>query len=110
MTLTSTSTDLPTSKLFLKHQHRSTLSITGDILQACMDAGVDGILISKISQKANLSYTTAMNNCQKLINADMIRSIRNERKHIFTITEKGIKFFKEFQKFYDMVKEINIRC
>ena len=74
-----------------------------------MDAGIDGILVSKISQKANLSYGTTMNNCQKLIDASMIRSIRKEGKHIFTITEKGIVFFKEFQKFLEYIKEIKIR-
>lgn len=109
MTLASTVNDLATSRPLLKHQHRSALSITRDILQACMDAGIDGILISKISQNANLSYGTAMSNCQKLINANMIRSIRSQRKHVFTITEKGIRFFKEFQKFHEVVKEINIR-
>ena len=107
MILTSTINDLVTSKSFLK-RHRSNLSITRDILQACVDAGADGVLISKISQKANLSYSTAINNCQKLINANMVQSFRNERKHVFTITEKGIRFFKEFQKFHDVVKELNL--
>jgi|SRR5579864_5176450 len=108
MILTTTISNLPASKPFIKH-HRSNLSITRDILQACIDAGIDGILISKISQNANLSYGTAINNCQKLINADMIRSVKSNRKHIFMITEKGIEFFREFQKFHEVVKEINIR-
>jgi predicted transcriptional regulator len=90
-------------------QNRTVLGIARDILQACMDAGIDGIMISKISQRANLSYSSAMNTCHKLINADMIRYVRNKRSHIFTITEKGIRFFKEFQKFQDTVREINIR-
>jgi predicted transcriptional regulator len=109
MTLTSTLNELSSNKSFLKHRHRSTLSIARDILQACMDAGIDGIFISKISQKANLSYSTTISNCQKLINANLIRSVKNEKNHVFTITEKGIRFFKEFQKFHDYIKEINIR-
>src|SRR5689334_17895461 len=109
MPLTSTLNELSLNKQFLKNQHRSTLSITRDVLQACMDAGIDGILISKISQKANLSYSTTISCCQKLINANLLRSIKSERNHIFAITEKGIRFFREFQKFHEIVREINIR-
>jgi predicted transcriptional regulator len=100
---------MSTIKSFLKQQYRSSLGISGDILQACMNAGIEGILISKISQRANLSHTTAIENSRKLIDAGMIKSVRNKKNYIFIITEKGIKFFQEFQKFQDVVKEINIR-
>jgi predicted transcriptional regulator len=94
---------------FLKQQYRDSLTITRDILQVCMNAGVEGILISKLSQKANLSYNAAMENCQKLIDADIIKSVRNKRNYIFIITEKGIRFFHEIQKFQDTLNKINIR-
>ena len=109
MTVTKILDNLTPSKPNLKHQHRSAIGISADILRACMDAGGDGIIISKISQKANLSYGTTMDNCQKLIDANMVKSIKKEGKHIFMITEKGIRFFKEFQKFLDYIKEIKIR-
>ncbi|TLX71397.1 MAG: transcriptional regulator [Thaumarchaeota archaeon] len=98
-----------TIKTFLKQQNRGSLAITRDILQACMHAGIEGILISKISQNANLSYNTVRKSCQKLIDADLIKSVRSKRSYIFIITEKGIKFFHEFQKFQDTIMEINIR-
>ncbi len=94
---------------FLKQQYRTSLGIIYDILQVCMDAGIDGIPISKISQKANLSHNAVMNNCKKLIDVGMIETSRIKRKYIFAITEKGIKFFSELQKFQDIVREINIR-
>ena len=53
------------SRTLLK-QNRSVLGIVRDILQACVDAGINGILVSKISQRANLSYGKATDNCQKL--------------------------------------------
>jgi hypothetical protein len=40
---------MSTIKFFLKQQNRGSLAITRDILQACMNAGIEGILISKIS-------------------------------------------------------------
>ena len=101
----SRSADVP----FLKHQYRTPLGITHDIMQACLDAGLGGIAISRISQKANLSHSAVMYNCKRLIDAEMMRANRIKRKYIFIITEKGIKFFHELQKFQDMMREINIR-
>ena len=99
------STDVP----FLKHQYRTPLGITYDIMQACIEVGLGGIAISRISQKANLSHGAVMYNCKKLIDAGMMQTNRIKRKYIFIITEKGIKFFHELQKFQDMMQEINIR-
>ena len=100
---------MSTNKPFLKRRHRAPLSITKDILQACMDAGIEGILISKVSNKANLSYDAVIANCQKLIDAGLINSIKNKRNYIFIITEKGIKIFQELQKFRDIAREMNIK-
>ena len=94
---------------FLKQQYRDPLTITRDILQVCMNAGIEGVKISKISQKANLSYNVAIENCRKLIDVNIIKSVRDKKNYIFIITEKGIRFFHEFQKFQDTMDEINFR-
>ncbi len=103
--LDSRSADVP----FLKHQYRTPLGITYDVMQACIEAGLSGIAISRISQRANLSHSAVMYNCKRLIDAGMMETNRIKRKYIFIITEKGIKFFQELQKFQDMIREINIR-
>ena len=69
--LDSRSTDVP----FLKHQYRTPLGITYDIMQACIEAGLTGIAISRISQRANLSHSAVMYNCKRLIDAGMMREI-----------------------------------
>ena len=100
--------DKSSNMLFVR-QYRSSLGITLDILQACMEAGVDGISVFKISQKANLSHSVIVDNCQKLANVGIVKTDRIKKKYIFTITEKGIKFFYELEKFKDTVQEMNIR-
>jgi len=70
---------------------------------------MDGISVFKISQKANLSHSAVVNNCQKLANVGIVKTNRIKRKYIFVITEKGIKLFYELEKFQHMAKEINIR-
>ena len=74
-----------------------------------MEAGIGGISVFRISQKANLSHSAVVDNCQKLTNVGIVKTNRIKRKYIFTITEKGIKFFYELEKFQDTIKEINIR-
>ena len=100
--------DKPVDMLFVR-QYRSSLGITLDILQACMEAGIDGTSVFKISQKANLSHSVIVDNCQKLDNVGIVKTNKIKRKYIFTITEKGIKFFYELEKFKDTIQEMNIR-
>jgi predicted transcriptional regulator len=93
----------------LVEHRRAPLGVFKDILEAVMDAGIEGMIISKISRKANLSHDAAILNCQKLTEAGLLQSLRIRRNYIFMITEKGIRFFHEFQKFHDTIKELNVR-
>ena len=92
-----------------KPQYRSTLGIIRDILQACMDSGAGGTLISEISRKANLSHYAALENCQRLAHAGILTPFRTRRNNIFAITEKGIRFYQEFERFHEIAKELKIR-
>src|SRR5579872_6150812 len=94
--------DKSISNPFLKHQYRTSLGITWDILQACMEAGVNGISVFKISQKANLSHSAVVDNCKRLTNVGIVKTNRIKRKYIFIITEKGTKLFYELEKFQHM--------
>ncbi len=108
MTYDLTSDKKP-AMISFRHQYRTSLGITFDILEACMDAGINGILISRVSQKANLSHNAVVCNCQRLVDAGVITDSRTKRKYSFTITEKGIQLYNELKRFQDTIKEINIR-
>lgn len=74
-----------------------------------MEYGMEGTIISSIARKANLSHYTAMDKCQKLINFGLMESREDKKSRHFIITEKGIKFYQEMQKFLQVVQEIKIR-
>jgi len=74
-----------------------------------MDGGSSGAMISSISRRTNLSHNTLTENCQKLIDAGMVESTNNTRNHMFVITEKGIHFFHEMQKFIEVAQLVKIR-
>ncbi len=74
-----------------------------------MDGGLQGVIISAISRRANLSHYAVLEKCQKLIDAGLVESMKDDRNRLFKITEKGIRFFQEFQRFQGVVQGLNLR-
>ena len=90
-------------------QYRSEMGIIADILGVAMDCGAQGAIISSIARRANLSHYAVLDKCQKLIDAELVKSTKDNRNRIFIITEKGIRFFQEFQRFQILVQSVNLR-
>ncbi len=85
------------------------MGILGDILDVTMEGGRGGVIISAISRKANLSHYAVLDKCEKLVEAGLVESIKNERNRLYMITEKGLNFFQEFRRFQDLVESMNLR-
>lgn len=92
-----------------KQQYRSEIRIIADILSVIRDAGRDGIIVSAISRNTNTSYKVINEKCQKLIDARLLESTKNNRNLRFVITEKGMSFFEQLQQFVEMIQTLNIR-
>ena len=92
-----------------KQQYRSEMGIMGDILDVTTSGGRDGVIVSAISRKANLSHYAVLDKCQKLIDAGLVNSVKNERNRKYMVTEKGLQFVQEFQKFQSLVESMNLR-
>jgi len=93
----------------MKQQYRSELGVISEILQVTMDCGMQGAIISSIARRANLSHYTAMEKCQKLIDFGLMELRIDKKSRSFIITEKGIQFYHEMQKFLEIAQEIKIR-
>jgi len=85
------------------------MGIIADILGVTMDGGTQGVIVSAISRRANLSHYAVLEKCQKLIDAGLVESMKDNRNRLFVITEKGIRFFQEFQRFQNIVQTMNLR-
>ncbi len=92
-----------------KQQYRSEMGIMGDILDVTMAGGRQGVIVSAISRKANLSHYAVLDKCEKLVTAGLVESSKNDRNRIFMITEKGLRFFQEFKRFQDLVESMSLR-
>ena len=85
------------------------MGIIADILNVAMEGGCQGVIISAISRRANLSHYAVLEKCQKLIDAGLVESMKEDRNRLYKITEKGIQFFQEFQRFQGVVQVLNLR-
>ena len=85
------------------------MGIISNILQTTMDHGAQGTIISSIARVSNLSHYTAVEKCQKLVGFGLMESRKYKRGQIFTITEKGIQFFRELQRFEEYIQALKIR-
>ncbi len=85
------------------------MGIMGDILDVTMDGGREGVIVSAISRKANLSHYAVLDKCEKLVIAGLVDSVKNDRNRLFMITEKGLEFFQEFRRFQTLVESMNLR-
>ena len=81
----------------------------GDILDVTMDGGRNGVIVSAISRKANLSHYAVLDKCEKLVEAGLVDSVKNDRNRLFMMTEKGVRFFQEFRRFQSLVESMNLR-
>ncbi len=94
----------------LKTQYRSEMAIIHDIMSLTAHEGLSGVIISRLSRNANLSYYTVIEKCERLIEAGLMEMIRDQRNRFYIITEKGIKFFNELTRFFNLVQSLNLRC
>jgi predicted transcriptional regulator len=92
-----------------KQQYRSEMGIISDILHVIIDCGRQGEIISSIARKANLSHYAAIDKCQKLVGFGLMERVINKKTQFFIITEKGMQFFQEMQKFIEMIQAVKIR-
>ena len=88
---------------------RTRIRSLGDILGALSDAGREGLIVSSISRKANLSHYAAIERCSELELAELVETKFVDKKNVYVITEKGLKFFDEYRNFQLLVDPLNLR-
>lgn len=93
-----------------KSVYRSEMGIMHEILSIAAFCGRDGVNVSKIASKANLSHYAVIDKCDSLIEAGLMEIHMNKRNRIFKMTEKGRMFFVELDRFQSLVNSLNLRC
>ncbi len=80
----------------MKRKYRSRIQIMADILKVIEDRGK--ARFTHILYGANLSYDRLKKYLKELIDRGLIREETIENVTYYYLTEKGVKFLKEYEK------------
>ncbi len=70
-----------------------------DVLENVDYAGSEGLQITNLIQKANISHSRLQKLIKNLSGSGLINKIEYDNKSTFIITEKGRLFLEEYKKF-----------
>ena len=96
----------------LKHKktfYRTQIHSLGDVLEVIKESGREGVIVSVIGRKANLSHYPVLKRCEILMSAGLIESVLKNQNKTFIITEKGLRFIQEYREFQILVESLNLR-
>ena len=72
------------------------------VLDNMSNAGMDGLTVSEIILKSNISHSSLQKLVHNLSSSGLVNKIEYEKKQTFVITEKGRLLLQEYKKFSDL--------
>ena len=89
-------------------KYRTNMQIMAQVLDKMQDAGSQGLIISRLTQKANLSHDRLTSLTTILIGTRLITKIEYDGRNCYVITDKGMMFLSEYQKFFDFANSFGL--
>ncbi|PSN84199.1 hypothetical protein B9Q01_01850 [Candidatus Marsarchaeota G1 archaeon OSP_D] len=91
-----------------REKYRSRISIIVDVLKAIGEEGKDQKL-THILSKANIPYSRLTSLLEELEKLEFIKSVENENKRVYVLTQKGRKYIAEYEKFKRFSEAFGLR-
>ncbi|KAG2474497.1 MAG: hypothetical protein NPMRTH4_380003 [Nitrosopumilales archaeon] len=88
--------------------YRNSTQIVADLLTATEQSGQDGIKITPLIKKANLSHSRLTKFVENLTGAGLINKIEYDGKNTFIITPKGRQYLESYEKFSDFSESFGL--
>ena len=85
----------------VEKNYRNSTQIVCDLLTVTQNSGQDGIAVTLLCQKGNLSHSRLRNFLSRLTGSGLVNQIEYDGKNTFVITEKGRLFLEEYTKFHE---------
>ena len=85
----------------LEKNYRNSPQIVCDLLTVTQNSGQNGIAVTSLCQKGNLSHSRLRNFLSRLTGSGLVNQIEYDGKNTFVITEKGRLFLEEYTKFHE---------
>ena len=91
-----------------KMTYRNSLQIMTNVLDNMSNAGMDGLTVSQIILKSNISHSRLQKLVHNLSSSGLVNKIEYEKKQTFVITEKGRLLLQEYKKFSDLAETFGL--
>ena len=88
--------------------YRNSLQIMTQVLESTQYAGQEGIPITSLIRRSNISHSRLTSLTKNLISSGLINKIEYNGKNTFVITEKGVLFLEEYQKFNNFANSFGL--
>jgi len=85
----------------VEKNYRNSTQIICDLLTVTQNSGQNGIAVTSLCQKGNLSHSRLRNFLSRLTGSGLVNKIEYDGKNTFVITEKGRLFLEEYTKFHE---------
>ena len=92
----------------VEKKYRNSTQITCDLLTVTQDSGQNGIAVTALCQKGNLSHSRLRNFLSRLAGSGLVNQIEYDGKNTFVITEKGKLFLEEYKKFHEFASSFGL--
>ena len=89
-------------------QYRNSNQITECILQSVSDSGNDGIKVTELLHKSNLSHGRFKTFANKLVQSNLINKIETKKKITYIITDNGRLYLDEYRKFSSIAESFGL--
>jgi len=88
--------------------YRNSTQIVADLLTTTEQYGQEGIKITRLLTKANLSHSRVAKFVENLTGAGLMNKIEYDGKNTFVITPKGRQYLESYEKFSNIATSFGL--
>jgi predicted transcriptional regulator len=88
--------------------YRNGVQIVGDVLSITNDFGLQGVNITLLLRKANMSYNRLSKLARQLTTAGLLEEKVDEGKHVYLITDRGREYLRTYQEFESLASSFGL--
>lgn len=88
--------------------YRTSMQIVCDLLTATEESGVNGINVTALLTKANLSHSRLAKFIENLTGAGLMNKIEFDGKNTFVITPKGKQYLQTYMQFQNLADSFGL--
>jgi predicted transcriptional regulator len=88
--------------------YRTSMQIVSDLLTVTEQSGINGINVTSLLTKANLSHSRLGKFLNNLTGAGLINRIEFDGKNVFVITSKGRQYLESYKNFQNLADSFGL--